>query len=60
MNVSLAQVDIHVRGEYRGSIRNDYADFSTPGGVVVNQPDGTALVTVTVGIGTGSFGFVSD
>lgn len=27
---------------------------------VVYQPDGTALVTVTVGIGPGSFGFVSD
>ncbi len=37
-----------------------YADFSTPGEVVVYQPDGTALATVTVGIGPGSFGFVSD
>ena len=28
LNVNLAEVDIQVRGEYRGSVRNDYADYS--------------------------------
>ena len=37
-----------------------YVDFSSPGEVVVYQPDGTKVKTVTVGIGPGSFGFVLD
>lgn len=32
-----------------------YSDFSTPGEVAVYQSDGTALTTITVGIGPGAF-----